>query len=106
MSIDRLSYPQTVQTGRGWTACPQPAVAAITTKETIVYSLGLSNPTAGALDFTMQDGAGTAVLVITVAAKSVQILSPQGGMIFGTGLKICASGAGCFYTLNAESTVT
>lgn len=79
------------------------ASTQITNKRAKVYAFFLSNPTAAAIDVTIRDGgvAGTAVMVLTVPAKSAS-LYPQnadsygGGLIFPNGISWNAASAGMF----------
>lgn len=104
MPADRLSLPVTVGAG-GFAACPT-SNTAISSKDTVVYSLIVVNASAGALTITITDNASSPLTIfnaVSLAANGGTLsFNPQGGIVFSGGIKMLASGAGLVYGINAE----
>ena len=80
----------------GVVAIPGTAPASVTTATIYPEQGFISNPTAAAIDVTLQNTAGTSFAVLTVAPKSVVPFPLSGALV---GLKAGASSAGCYLSV-------
>lgn len=105
--MDRVRGAGAYEVARGGIAAVPTTHAALSTTRTVLYGLYIDNPTAGALDFSLKNGAlSTIYKVITVAAKSSVALDFPCGNVFPAGIGWLASGSGMFADVVAYKSET
>ena len=85
------------------------STTAITTTDTLIYSMEVSNPTAGAITFTLTDGQSSPVAffnALSIPAGGIVSIDERQGMLFTDGLKWAAGGAGLVATYRIRARVS
>lgn len=73
------------------------SLTSISTTDSLIYQMDITNPTAGAITFTLQDGQGSAVSVFSaqsIPAGGAVSIDERQGMLLRSGVRWQAGGAG------------